>query len=119
MKTMCSQVAPAALSKRSRFSVASWAVVVTKPSDVDPSYSDERYVLPELYVRWHEVPDFYGSGARDRGGRAAEQPDERPPGEAVGRKHGVLDRGQCIHVVCAGPTDNGSHAKERLPRKKT
>lgn len=36
--------------------VASWAVFVTRPSDVDPSYSDERYTLPGLTVRWHEIP---------------------------------------------------------------
>jgi DNA modification methylase len=36
--------------------VASWALFITKPSDVDPSFSDEGYDLPPLDVRWHEIP---------------------------------------------------------------
>lgn len=30
--------------------VASWAVFITKPSDVDPSYDDTRYQLPPLHT---------------------------------------------------------------------
>lgn len=40
--------------------VSSWALFVTKPSDLDPSYSDEGYTLPPLDVRWHELPAHYG-----------------------------------------------------------
>ena len=40
--------------------ISSWALFVTKPSDLDPSYSDEGYVLPELEVRWHELAAHYG-----------------------------------------------------------
>ena len=36
--------------------VSTWATFVTKPSDVDPSFSDDGYTLPELTVRWHELP---------------------------------------------------------------
>jgi len=36
--------------------VASWALFVTKPSDLDLSFSDEGYILPPLDVRWHEIP---------------------------------------------------------------
>ncbi len=49
--------------------VASWAVVVTKPSDVDPSYSDEGYTLPELDVRWHEVPTDHADAGAERDGQ--------------------------------------------------
>ena len=49
--------------------VASWAVVVTKPSDVDPSYSDEGYTLPELDVRWHEVPTDHADAGVERDGQ--------------------------------------------------
>ena len=40
--------------------VSSWALFITKPSDVNPEYSDEGYVLPPLDVRWHEIPIHYG-----------------------------------------------------------
>lgn len=36
--------------------LASWGVFVTRPSDVDPSYSDTAYELPEMRVHWHEIP---------------------------------------------------------------
>ncbi len=35
--------------------VSSWAVFVTKPSDILPEYDDTGYVLPPLTVRWHEI----------------------------------------------------------------
>ncbi|MED9905254.1 MAG: DNA methyltransferase [Lachnospiraceae bacterium] len=48
--------------------VSSWALFVTRPSDLDPSYSDEGYDLPPLDVRWHELPVHYGDTA-DRDGQ--------------------------------------------------
>ncbi|GHC79522.1 DNA methyltransferase [Limoniibacter endophyticus] len=52
--------------------VASWALFVTKPSDLDPTFSDEGYDLPPLDVRWHELPVDHLAGAgneRDGQGR--------------------------------------------------
>ncbi|MBT0778030.1 DNA methyltransferase [Paracoccus sp. pheM1] len=43
--------------------VASWALFVTKPSDLDPALSDEGYDLPPLDVRWHELPVDHLAGA--------------------------------------------------------
>lgn len=40
--------------------VSSWALFITKPSDINPEYSDDGYVLPPLEVRWHEIPAHYG-----------------------------------------------------------
>ena len=48
--------------------VSSWALFITKPSDLDPAYSDEGYVLPPLDVRWHEIPVHYGD-ATDKDGQ--------------------------------------------------
>lgn len=48
--------------------VSSWALFITKPSDLNPEYSDEGYVLPPLEVRWHELPVHYGDTA-DRDGQ--------------------------------------------------
>lgn len=48
--------------------VSSWALFITKPSDLSDSYSDEGYNLPELNVIWHELPVKYGD-AVDRDGQ--------------------------------------------------
>lgn len=48
--------------------VSSWALFITKPSDVSPEYSDEGYDLPELEVKWHELPIEYGK-TEDRDGQ--------------------------------------------------
>lgn len=48
--------------------VSSWALFITKPSDLDPKYSDEGYILPPLDVRWHELPIHYGDSV-DRDGQ--------------------------------------------------
>lgn len=48
--------------------VSSWALFITKPSDLNPGYSDEGYVLPPLEVRWHELPVEYGKTV-DRDGQ--------------------------------------------------
>lgn len=48
--------------------VSSWALFITKPSDLNLEYSDEGYDLPPLDVRWHELPVHYGDTA-DRDGQ--------------------------------------------------
>ena len=48
--------------------VSSWALFVTKPSDLNPAYSDAGYDLPPLDVRWHEIPIHYGDSV-DRDGQ--------------------------------------------------
>lgn len=48
--------------------VSSWALFVTKPSDLNPDYSDVGYDLPPLDVRWHEIAIHYGDTA-DRDGQ--------------------------------------------------
>lgn len=47
--------------------ISSWALFVTKPSDIDSSYSDDGYVLPPLDVRWHELPIEYGNAVNRDG----------------------------------------------------
>ena len=48
--------------------VSSWALFITKPSDLNPAYTDAGYDLPPLEVNWHEVPVHYGDTA-DRDGQ--------------------------------------------------
>ena len=40
--------------------MSSWALFITKPSDLNADYSDEGYDLPDLEVNWHEIPIEYG-----------------------------------------------------------
>ena len=47
--------------------ISSWALFITKPSDLNPAYSDKGYVLPPLDVRWHEIPVRYGDTADKSG----------------------------------------------------
>lgn len=53
--------------------VASWAVFTTKPSDL--GHSDEGYVLPELDVRWHEIPSDYATAGTEKNGQGLLVPD--------------------------------------------
>ena len=48
--------------------ISSWALFVSKPSDLNADYSDEGYILPELIVNWHEIPIEYGK-AEDKDGQ--------------------------------------------------
>lgn len=48
--------------------VASWAVFITKPSDL--GHPDDGYVLPALDVRYHEVPSDYAKAGHERDGQA-------------------------------------------------
>ena len=47
--------------------VSSWALFVTKPSDLNEKYSDDGYELPPLEVRWHEIPIHYGDATEKDG----------------------------------------------------
>lgn len=48
--------------------VASWAVFIQRPSDL--GHSDEGYVLPEMDIRYHEVPSDYSKAGHERDGQA-------------------------------------------------
>jgi hypothetical protein len=50
--------------------VSSWALFVSKPSDItlNPA-DDEGYILPELDVRWHEIPSDHSKAGADKGGQ--------------------------------------------------
>jgi hypothetical protein len=49
--------------------VASWALFLQKPSDLDPSLSDEGYDLPPLDIRWHEIPADHAQVSAERDGQ--------------------------------------------------
>lgn len=49
--------------------VASWAVFVSKPSDINKSYSDDGYELPPLKINWHRIETKREEGVTDRYGQ--------------------------------------------------
>lgn len=50
--------------------VASWALFVTKPSDLTGNPADdEGYVMPDLDIRWHEVPSDHSDAGAEKWGQ--------------------------------------------------
>lgn len=47
--------------------VASWALFIQAPSDL--GFSDEGYTLPDLDIRWHEVPTDHSRAGAERSGQ--------------------------------------------------
>lgn len=47
--------------------VGTWATFVQRPSDL--GHSDEGYELPDLDVRWHEIPSDYSAAGEERDGQ--------------------------------------------------
>lgn len=88
--------------------ISSWALFITKPSDLNPDYSDEGYVLPPLDVKWHELPIEYGNAA-DRDGQMTLF-NEAAAGlkEAAQVKRESIDKrvAKMKEIVDASPEDN-------------
>ena len=88
--------------------VSSWALFITKPSDVKSSYSDEGYDLPPLIVNWHEIPVEYGK-AEDNDGQMSLFTEA-----AAGLKEAAKVKGESIdarvrkmvEIVNASPEDH-------------
>lgn len=88
--------------------VSSWALFITKPSDLNPDYSDDGYNLPPLDVRWHEIPVEYGK-AMDRDGQMSLFTEA-----AAGLKEAAHIKGESIdirvqkmkEIVDASPEDH-------------
>lgn len=50
--------------------VASWALFITKPSDITGNPADdEGYILPDLDIRWHEVPSDHSKAGAEKNGQ--------------------------------------------------
>lgn len=50
--------------------VSSWALFVSKPSDITGNgKDDEGYILPELDLRWHEIRSDHSTAGADKGGQ--------------------------------------------------
>lgn len=50
--------------------VASWALFITKPSDLTGNAADDRgYELPPLDIRWHELPSDHSTAGAEKWGQ--------------------------------------------------
>lgn len=88
--------------------VSSWALFITKPSDLNPSYSDEGYDLPPLDVRWHELPVHYGDTADKDGQMQLFQEAAEGLKEAAAVKRESIDRrvAEMKRIVEESPDDH-------------
>lgn len=107
--------------------VASWAVFITKPSDL--RHSDEGYVLPPLDVRWHEVPTDYEAAGTERDGQglllpnvamglsaaAAEKRNSMPARVAKVRE--LIDEAPAEHFIVWHDLEDERHAiQQAIPQ---
>lgn len=88
--------------------VSSWALFITKPSDLNPTYSDEGYDLPPLDVRWHELPVHYGDTADKNGQMQLFQEAAEGLKEAAAVKRNSIDARitEMKRIVNESPEDN-------------
>jgi DNA modification methylase len=49
--------------------VASWALFITRPSDLGDDFSDEGYELPPIQVHWHEIQSDHTDAGTERDGQ--------------------------------------------------
>lgn len=49
--------------------VGTWAIFCSKPSDINPAFSDAGYEMPDLDVRWHEIPSDHSDAGTERDGQ--------------------------------------------------
>lgn len=88
--------------------VSSWALFITKPSDLNPAYSDDGYDLPPLEVRWHEIPVHYGDAVERDGQMALFNEAAAGLKEAAKIKRESIDQrvGKMKEIVEASPEDH-------------
>ena len=88
--------------------VSSWALFITKPSDLNPTYSDVGYDLPPLEVRWHELPVHYGDTADKSGQMQLFQEAAEGLKEAAAVKRDSIDQrvAEMKRIVEESPDDH-------------
>ena len=88
--------------------ISSWALFITKPSDLNPDYSDKGYDLPELIVNWHELPIRYGDTMDKNGQLQLFQEAAEGLKEAASVKRESIDKrvAKMKEIIDESPNDN-------------
>lgn len=107
--------------------VSSWALFITKPSDLNSDYSDDGYVLPPLDVRFHEL-EAVDKNTADKDGQiklyadAAESLKDAARvkrdsiDERVNKLKEIVDSDPGAHFILWHDLENERHAiKKALP----
>lgn len=87
--------------------VASWACFIQKPSDL--GHSDEGYDLPEMEVRYHEVPSDYDTAGAEKNGQGLLIPNVAMGlSAAAGEKRDSMDArvAKVAEIMAAAPYDH-------------
>lgn len=96
--------------------LSSWALFVSKPSDLDPAFSDDGYDLPDLEVRWHELPPDMLSAEEKNGQlmlfnnaanglQQAAQVKRESVGKRIAEMKRIIDESQDDHFLLWHDTD--------------
>lgn len=89
--------------------VASWAVFVGKPSDVNPKYSDKGYDLPPLIINYHRLETHREELVIDRDGQGKlfnEAAISLKDGAKIKRDSIVQRVAKAKEIIDASPDDN-------------
>lgn len=89
--------------------VASWAVFVGKPSDVNPNYSDEGYDLPPLKINYHRLDTVREEYVVDKWGQAmmfSEATNSLQDESKIKRESIVQRVAKAKEIIDANPDDS-------------
>ena len=89
--------------------VSSWGLFITKPSDVNPSYSDEEYDLPDLNIIYHKVEADHSSAGSENDGQLKMFRDAAMGlKEAAKEKHDSIPMrvNKTLEIVKSNPDDH-------------
>jgi len=89
--------------------VSSWAVFVQKPSDIDPSYSDNGYDLPPLKINYHRLETKRDEIVQDRDGQTKlfEEATTSLQDEARIKKNSIKQRvAKAAEIIAQSPDEH-------------
>lgn len=89
--------------------VSSWAVFVSKPSDINPEYSDEGYDLPPLKINYHRLTTKKDELSVDKFGQSKlfDEATASLQDEAKIKRNSIAQRvAEAEKIIAENPDDN-------------